>query len=210
MANEETESEEATKSHRWIERIEQLTGSRALYPALFGLSFLESTVLPIPLEIILIPVFLLHRERIWPMALAVYLGCLAGASTGYGIGMWFYDQAGRPLIEWFGWESDFKEFSEKIRSDGFVPLFTVAVSPVPFQLAQIAAGAARSPFLQFLLASALARAIRYFGLAALIALFGKRAEEFLKTHERALQWGTLVVAGVVLAAWIAAQFLSKS
>jgi len=204
--NRHQKTNEDSKAAGWSERLNQLAGGPALYPVLFFLSLAEATVLPIPLEIILIPVFVLQRRRIWRMTLAVYLGCLTGAAGGYVLGAWLSEAAGEPLIHALGGQDEFNSFRAEIEADGFWPLFTVALSPVPFQLAQIAAGATGYSFPLFLLAAALARGVRYFGLAALLAFFGHAAERTLIHHETAIKWITLGVTATALAVWFLVQY----
>ena len=53
--------------HRW-------TGSRWMMPALGIASFLESIIVPIPLEAILIPLMQKQRHRLWLLATIALLG----------------------------------------------------------------------------------------------------------------------------------------
>ena len=61
---------------------------------LFFLSALEATILPIPLELILVPYMLLERDRIWLIASVALAGFMAGSVGGYYIGYALFDTVG--------------------------------------------------------------------------------------------------------------------
>ncbi len=145
-----------------------------------GLSFLESTVLAVPLELVLIPYLLANRHRLWWIATLVTLGCLLGAFCGYLAGMVAYNTLGTWMIEQFGWQQLAQDFEREIRQNGFLAVLLVGITPVPFQIAMLTAGASGYSLPLFLLAAGISRGIRYFGLALLVFLFGERVEELLK------------------------------
>lgn len=71
------------------------------YPGIFILMAMESTVLPVPSELVLIPAgYLAHKgEMSFPLILlASTLGSLAGASFNYILALWL----GRPFLEKYG------------------------------------------------------------------------------------------------------------
>jgi membrane protein YqaA with SNARE-associated domain len=59
----------------------------------------------------------------------------------------------------------------------------VAVSPVPFQVAMLGAGFAKYSVWKFVLATAIARGIRYFGPGLLVCLWGRQATDFWEQHK---------------------------
>ena len=71
------------------------------YPGIFILMAMESTVLPVPSELVLIPAgYLAHKgEMSFPLILlASTLGSLAGASFNYIVALWL----GRPFLNKYG------------------------------------------------------------------------------------------------------------
>ncbi len=50
------------RAQRWFERI---NGSRHMLWFLGVVSFLETIIVPIPIEVVLIPLMALNRDRIW-------------------------------------------------------------------------------------------------------------------------------------------------
>ncbi len=161
-------------------------------------SFFETIIVPIPIEVILIPYMLARRDLLWRIALVTTLGCLIGAVVGYGLGYFLYDTLGQQLVAAMGWEQDFQRFQTWFDNDGFWAVLAIGVVPIPFQVAMLAAGVAGYPILLFLLAATIARGIRYFGLALLVALVGDQAVSLWKRHKTPVGIGLLlIVSGVV-------------
>lgn len=146
-------------------------------------SFLESTVVPVPLEAVLIPLMQAKREKLWSIALMAIVGCIVGAVVGYGIGLYLFEWFGDSLVNWLSNPEQLEAVKQKISEDGFWYVLTVGIIPVPFQIAMLAAGAVSFSLPLFLLATFIARSIRYFGLALLVQLTGNRAEAIFKKYK---------------------------
>lgn len=169
--------------------------------ALWGLtlaSFLESTVVPIPLEALLIPMMQARRRQLFLFALLALLGCLAGAALGYAAGLWLVDVFGEHLIEWFTTPEQFERARQSMNHYGFWFVLSVGITPVPFQAAMLVSGATGFSFGLFMLASALARGLRYFGLALLVYWAGDRAEALFRRHTRWVSAFLLVIFVLIL------------
>lgn len=177
---------------KWLERL--LESPHALL-LLFFLSLLESIILPLPLELILIPFMFAQRERIWLIASVTLAGCLVGASIGYSVGLWLFESAGQWLINYFGIQQAYQDYDAFFASYGFWAIVAVGVTPIPFQVGMLTAGAAAYPFLLYMLASILARGIRYYGLAALVLWLGEPALRLWQQHSR--QVGVALTAIVI-------------
>jgi len=159
-------------------------------------SFLETIIVPIPIEIVLIPYMLARRDILWRIAAVTTAACLLAATFGYGLGFYFYDSVGRGLIDLMGWQADYDVFKDWFDAQGFWAILAIGVAPIPFQVAMLVAGVAGYPLLLFILAAGIARGIRYFGLALLVRAFGDRALDLWERHK--------LTASVLLLALIAA------
>jgi len=156
-------------------------------------SFLETIIVPIPIEIVLIPYMLARRDLLWTIALVTTLGCLLAATVGYGIGYFLYESVGRAAIGLMGWEDDFALFRLWFDAHGFWAVMAIGVVPIPFQVAMLAAGASSYPIPLFILAAGVARSLRYFGLALLVRPVGKRALALWKRHKTTAGIGLLLL-----------------
>jgi len=160
----------------------QLAGS-TLGLRLIGIaSFLETIIVPIPIEIVMIPYMLARRDLLWRIAAVTTIACILAATFGYGLGYFFYDSVGRGLIDLMGWQDDYAVFQDWFDAQGFWAILAIGVAPIPFQIAMLVAGVAGYPIALFILASGIARGIRYFGLAILVRAFGGRALDLWERH----------------------------
>lgn len=184
---------------RWTARINR--SKHALW-LLFWASFAETIIVPIPIELILIPFMIANRKRLWRTAAAVTAGCLAASLVGYGIGYLFFESLGRDIIAQFGWSEQMDRFRALFDQYGFWAIVAVGIIPIPFQIAMLAAGAAAYSLVLFVIAATVARGIRYFGLALLVYLFGDRALDFWKRHKTAGSLAALALVALVGAGMI--------
>lgn len=188
------ESNRIRQGRQWAER---LAGHRLAMPALGLASFLETLVVPIPIELLLVPWMLMEPHRLWRLAGVALAGCLAAALVGYGVGALLFDSLGRPALEAYGQLGAYQRFSDYFAVYGFWAILAVGVLPIPFQAAIVAAGVAGYPLPLFFAAALLARGVRYFGLAALVRLAGRWALPLWRRHRL---WVTVVATGLIIAA----------
>ncbi|NMH60683.1 YqaA family protein [Alteromonas ponticola] len=158
-------------------------------------SFLESTIVPIPLEAILVPLMQARRERLWTIALMATVGCIIGAVFGYALGFFLFDLIGEWAIQAFSSPEQFDSIRQKMQREGFWFVLTLGIVPIPFQIAMLAAGATHYSLLSFLLATLIARSIRYFGLALAVYYGGNKAEKLIRRYKtKAVIAITLIIA----------------
>ena len=191
----------STRSTRWFER---LNDSGHLLWLLGFVSFLETIILPIPIEVVLIPLMAINRNRIFALATAATVGCLLAAVTGYAIGMALYESVGTWFIDTMGYEQAYESFKAFFDSYGFGAILMVGILPIPFQVAMITAGLSGYSFPLFVLAAVIARGIRYYGLGWLVHRFGDNALRLWKQHALA---STLVVAGIIAVLYFVGQWV---
>lgn len=179
-------------------RLKALITSKHLVWGTFVASFAESTVVPIPLEAVLIPAMQANRDRLWLLAGAALAGCIVGALVGYAIGYWLFGAIGEQIVSWFGSTEQYQNALEQIRQNGFWFVLSVGIVPIPFQIAMLAAGAAGYSLIGYLAATFISRGIRYFGLAVLVWKFGNRAQLLMQRHKRT---SAVAITAIVVAAW---------
>ncbi|UTF59221.1 YqaA family protein [Gilvimarinus sp. DA14] len=160
------------------------------------LSFLETIIVPVPIELVLIPLMAANREKIWRIAFVTTAACLLASLLGYAVGMVFFDSLGNWVVETMGWGETFERFQDFFERYGFGAILIVGVLPIPFQVAMLSAGIAGYSIVLFVLAALVARGVRYFGLAWLVAVYGDKVQHMWQKH--ALR--TSLIAGLILAA----------
>ncbi len=179
------------KTRRFIDSKHMLSGITIA-------SFLESTIVPIPLEAVLVPLMQARREKLWAIALMATLGCIVGALFGYALGYYLFDVVGDWVINTFSSPEQFENVRQQMQAQGFWFVMTLGIVPIPFQIAMLAAGATKYSITLFLIASAIARSIRYFGLAVVVYYAGNQAERIISKHKNKVM---IALTILILGAW---------
>ncbi|MFP4517665.1 MAG: YqaA family protein [Desulfovibrionales bacterium] len=174
---------------------------------LFALSFLETIIIPIPIELVLIPFMVTNRHRLWRTAGYVTAGCLAASVFGYGVGYFLFETIGTWALDTFGWQQGYVTFQVLFDRHGFFAILAIGVIPVPFQAAMLTAGVAGYPVWKFVLAATIARGIRYYGLAALVAIFAEKAHSIWKRHKVA---ASLILMAIVVCVWLLSRWIAAA
>ena len=158
------------------------------------LSALEATVLPIPLEAVLVPVMVARPGRAIGLALWALAGCLAGSAALYLAGWLLADPLVWPALDALGLTARFEEVADRLTGGNlFVTVLLLSVSPFPIQLAALGSGMLDQSLLVLLAGVTVARGGRYLGLGILARLIGPRLHGL-----RVPRWIWAVLAGLVL------------
>ena len=165
---------------------------RALW-VLAVVSFVESSVFPIPPDVLMIPMILARPSRAWLIALVALVSSVIGGLLGYAIGALAYEQIGQPILESLGKGDAMAEFSTRFNNVGFWAVLTAGVTPFPYKVITIMSGWTAMPLGTFIATSILARGLRFFIVAALLWKFGAPIRDFI---ERRL--GLVTILFVVL------------
>ncbi len=186
--------------HRLYQRVLALSaGPRApLWLAL--VAFAESSVFPIPPDVLLIPMALARPRRAWWLAGVCTVGSVLGAMLGYAIGALLLQQLAMPLIRAYGYEAAFTAFTARYAEYGLWIILLKGLTPIPFKIVTLASGAAGYSFPAFVLACIVTRAARFFLVAALLRRYGDAVRVFV---ERRLTLVTTVVAVSIVAGFVA-------
>lgn len=185
---------------RLKQKTRQLIDSKHMLTSITAASFLESTIVPIPLEAVLVPLMQARRDKLWLIALMATKGCVIGALFGYALGYYLFDAVGDWVINSFSSPAQFEQVTEQMQQQGFWFVITLGIVPIPFQIAMLAAGATKYSLLMFLIATTIARSIRYFGLALVVYFAGNQAERIIKKHKTKAMLGLTVL--VLLIWWL--------
>ena len=141
--------------------------------ALALVSFLESSIFPVPPDVILIPMVLANRHRAWVIAGVCTAASLVGGVAGYGIGALLFDQIGKPILDFYHYSPKFVVFQQAYNDWGAWAVFVAGVTPFPYKVITILSGATQLDFTVFTISSLLARGLRFFIVAGLLWKFGE-------------------------------------
>jgi membrane protein YqaA with SNARE-associated domain len=157
-----------------------LAASRHALWALAAVSFIESSVFPIPPDVLLIPLILARPAEAWRIAAICTLASVAGGALGYFIGWGLFEQVGRPILAFYGMEGKFDRFSATYNEWGAWAVLMAGITPFPYKVITILSGATGLNFGVFMVASAIARGLRFFVIAALLWRYGAPIRDFIE------------------------------
>ncbi len=172
-----------------------LAAHRLALPFLVVIAFAESSVFPVPPDVLLIPMVLAARDKAWAIAGVCTAASVLGGLAGYGIGAYLFEAAGRPVLEFYQAMEQFDSARALYNEHGVLIVFTASFSLIPYKFFTIASGVTGMEPVSFALASLVGRSLRFFIVAALLRQFG---EPILAFVERRL--GALTLAFCVLLA----------
>jgi membrane protein YqaA with SNARE-associated domain len=177
----------------WVMGIALVLGG----PGLFLIAFLDSSFLSFPeiVDLLMMGMVTHHKERMVYYALMATLGSIAGCYVLYALGR----KGGEAFLRRRLHDRHVDRTMAIFQKYGLLAIAIPAIlpPPVPFKPFVLAAGIAGVRRVDFLVAVALGRGIRYFGEALLALWYGDRAAAFIRANTRLVG---IVAAVVVLAA----------
>ena len=186
----------------WLGRVSALSNHRYSTWLLAAVAFADSSFLPIPPDLLLVPMILIRPERTLWLLVICTVGSSLGAAVGYLIGYGLWSVIGAPLIEFYGYADGFAAYQRLVDNWGVWIIIAKAFTPLPFKIAAIAAGVAAMNPVSFMLASIFGRALHFAMVGALLTLYGGRILALLARFERPLAViSLLVVIGLVVVAY---------
>jgi len=152
-------------------------------PALFVLSFVESSFFPIPPDVLLIPLCLGDPRRAFRFAAWCSVASVLGGMAGYALGHFAWEAGVRDLS--YAWIPGFTpEVFTRVQALyqewDFWVVFVAGFSPIPYKVFTIAGGVFGINFGTFVLASAISRSTRFFLEALLIRKYGPPVRDFIE------------------------------
>ena len=176
-----------------------LAAHRHALVALAVVAFVESSVFPIPPDVLIIPMVLAARPQAWRIAGVATVASVVGGLAGYAIGALVFDSLGRPLLDLYGYQAQFADFQERYREWGAWIVFGAGLTPFPYKVITITSGAMDLDLAVFMIASVLSRGARFFLVAGLLWHFGPPIRQFIENNLAVLTttFFVLLVGGFV-------------
>ncbi|MEY4675342.1 MAG: hypothetical protein RL148_3126 [Planctomycetota bacterium] len=170
--------------------------TRWALPALFLISFAESSFFPIPPDVLLVALCVGNRAKSHLFALWCSVASVLGGIAGYGIGAFFWGAVDDICYRFLFTPEMFEGMRQTYAEWDFWIVFVAAFTPIPYKLITISAGVFDLDFTMFVVASVIGRSARFFLVAELIRRFGPPIREFIeKRFELVTIAGTLLLVG---------------
>jgi membrane protein YqaA with SNARE-associated domain len=183
----------------WVQGFAEALGG----PGLFIIAFLDSSFLSFPevCDALIVLLTVQHRERMVFYALTTTLGSIGGCYALYSVGR----KGGEAFVRKRFSERHVDRAMEIFRRYGILAIVVPSLlpPPMPFKIFVLAAGVARVRTVDFLVAVAIGRGIRYFGEGLLAVWYGEQALTFLRenAHTVGLSLGIAILVGAVAVVW---------
>jgi membrane protein YqaA with SNARE-associated domain len=175
----------------------QLASGKHAEKALACVSFVESSVFPIPPDVMLIPMVLSARQKWLRIATICTVASIFGALAGYAIGAFLFDVVGEPILNFLGKEEALHTLSDWYAEWGGLAILFAAVTPFPYKVVTIFSGFTGFNIFIFVIASIIGRAGRFFLVAWLLNYYGTPIRNFIE--ERLGILFTIAMSIIILA-----------
>jgi membrane protein YqaA with SNARE-associated domain len=181
-------------------------GSRHAEKALGVVSLVESSVFPIPADVLFVPMCLAQPTRVWRYALIATVTSVLGGILGWLIGYYAFDLIARPILEFYGKQAAFDSLKNQTGNGAIlVMLVTSGLSHLPpMKVVTILSGVVAFDLKLFILSAIVARGARFYLLAWLLKTKGPAIVHFIERRFAFVAVGLLVVAAL---AWVALKLI---
>ncbi|MBO8125619.1 MAG: DedA family protein [Firmicutes bacterium] len=161
---------------------------------LFLVSFAESSFFPIPPEVLLLPLSLVHPKKALLYGSVVTVASVLGGIFGYYIGK----KGGRPLILKITTPAKLAQVEKLFRQYEAWAIGFAALTPLPYKVFTIGAGIFEIDLRKFILASCIGRGARFLTEGLLISLYGPEIATFIQGNFELVTIGIMFVVGLIL------------
>ncbi len=197
------------KQSGWLYRLYNKTLENADSPKAFwvyiAVAFAESSFFPLPPDLLMIPMVVANKSLAWRLAFWGTVASVIGGLFGYFIGSVLYATIGQWLVELYHLQAGAAKFHQGYNEWGFWIIVLKGLTPIPYKIVTIASGMANYPIGAFIGASVIARAFRFFLLAALLWRFGAFAKQMM---DRYLGWCLIGSLGAIILGFIIVKLIT--
>jgi len=168
-----------------------------------GILFYFEAIFFLPTDPMLIVYCLERRGEAYKYALIATIGSVLGGITGYFIGYLLWKSAGEIIIHsapltWFIKPTTFKQVCSLYQQNQIWALMVASIPPIPYKIATLAAGFCQLSLVPFIIISFLARAARFFLLAAVISKWGESMKTYLDKYITRIAIGGFVTLVAII------------
>ena len=176
------------------------SGHKHAHYYLGGISFIESSVFPIPPDVMLITMGLATPKKWWYYALIATIFSVLGGLLGYIIGFYAMHLI-EPYIMASHWAPQFKHVRTWFDKMGVMVIILAGFTPFPYKIFTISAGAMQVALWPFIFGSILGRGLRFFLVSGIVRMTAERFETHFKRYLDVVGWSVLSAAAIAFI-WI--------
>ena len=182
------------------------SASRHAETAMGVVSFVESSVFPVPAEVLFVPMVLSRPDRAMRYALIASIASVLGGIAGWMIGFYGFDLIARPILAFYGKVDEFEALKTQT-GDGAILLMLITSGLAhlpPMKVVTILSGVIAFDLKLFVLSAVVARGAKFFLLAWALRKYGAAIVEVI---ERRFATVAILAIAVLGLAWIWLKYL---
>lgn len=174
-------------------------------PFILGAFFFVEAFFLIPASPVLVFYCSKRRESALRFALIATLCSVTGGLIGYLIGYTLWHTIGpqimhNSVINFFVSADNIAYFCELYTRNAWTAIIIASFFPIPYKAATITAGFCNIALAPFIFGSLIARSLRFFLIATIILIWGRRMKDFIDRYFTILVGCALVI--VVIGIWM--------
>ena len=191
---------------RLSRRLADLSTSPFAETLLVAVAFVESSVFPLPAEVMFVPMCLARPARAKHYALITAIASIAGGAFGWVIGAFLFNIVAVPVLEFWHAMPAFEQLKAETGTGTILLLLVTsgAAHLPPMKVVTILSGVIGFNFWLFMLAALVARGFKFAFLGWALARYGAAVAEVIRKR-LAMTAGIAIVLGA--AAWAALHYL---
>ena len=165
----------------------------AIYYLAF-VSFIESIIFPIPVDVMLAPMAVMKPSKAYQYAWIATFFSVIGGVFGYFLGFFLFDHWIQPILETSRYWSSYETALDWFAAYGVMIVFVAGFSPIPYKVFTLAAGVMNMSLPLFIVASAISRGLRFYLVAWLMCWKGEAMLEQFKKIVDYLGYAVVIAA----------------
>lgn len=150
--------------------------------ALFFIALVESSIFPIPPDVLLLALAFGAPKKSYKFAGVCAVGSVVGAILGYGIGVFFFDSVGMWVVNAYHLQSKLVLVEHAFNKNAFTFIMLAGFTPIPFKVITIASGMMKVPLSTLVVGSAISRTGRFALVATFVFFLGEKAKGFIDKY----------------------------
>ena len=157
------------------------------------ISFIESSIFPVPPDIILIPMSIVNKARAFFYALVCTISSVLGGLVGYIIGSLLFNTIGIMIIDFYDLNENVDDFKEYYRLYGAWIVIVAGFTPFPFKVITLSSGLFNLNIIVFITCAIISRGARFYLLSFLIYYYGEKVKNFIDKYFNILSYLLIIV-----------------
>lgn len=142
-------------------------------------SFIESSILPVPPDVMLAPMSIAQPKSIWKYAGIATVFSVLGGIFGYYLGFIWANYM-LQLINKVGYYQYYLNFQQLFSKWGLIAVILAGFTPIPYKIFTIGSGLLKFNLLTFIFGSIIGRGLRFFMISTILRFHGVILDKFIR------------------------------